>query len=235
MGAVFDLDIPPNLKLVLLAYADRAWHDGTNVFPSADWIAAKTSYSVRSVKRIARELEQAGLLIPDGRGPRGTRKWRIPIEGGVILTPLFPRRGVTPTSRGAKSNTEGVSSDAEGVTPATPDSLLDSSLDSSEETLSRFSKNDKTPLAQVIAELLRIDNGDRGFYATPTDVFERVYGPLRMRSIEETDGGMLVKLTHPDPDLLSDDRLWRPLDRAFAVVLDDLVEVVITKEDPDAE
>lgn len=105
MGAVFDLEIAPHQKLVLLAYADHAHHDGTSVFPAAALIAEKTSYSVRSVKRIARELEEDGYLIDDGRGPHGTRKWKIPFDQGrgVIvapqgneeLTPAYVGGGVT--------------------------------------------------------------------------------------------------------------------------------------------
>jgi len=97
----------------------------------------------------------------------------------------------------------------------------------------RFSKNDKTPLALARAELWRAHSGGK-LYSLPDPLFKQIYGRLQMQSIQETDNGIVITLTHPEPDeLLNDDRLWRPLERAFAVVLDDLVEIVITKGDPD--
>jgi hypothetical protein len=89
MAAVFDSSLPPNEKFVLLAYADHASDDGKRVYPAVDTIAKKTSYSARTVQRITRQLEEAGFLIPDGKGKKGTNRWRIPIDvGGVNLSPL---------------------------------------------------------------------------------------------------------------------------------------------------
>ena len=94
MGLVWDLDIPQNEKLVLLAYADHASHDGSNIYPAVKTIAKKTGYSERSVQVITRSIEDRGYLCSDGQGPKGTNKWRIPLHLGVIM-PI--------TSRGAES------------------------------------------------------------------------------------------------------------------------------------
>jgi len=89
MTAVFDSNLPPNEKFILLAYADHASDDGTRVYPAVDTIAKKTGYSKRTVQRITRQLEDAGFLIPDGKGKKGTNRWKIPLDmGGVNLSPL---------------------------------------------------------------------------------------------------------------------------------------------------
>ena len=87
-GMVWDLKVDKDEKLVMLAYADHADHNGFSIFPAVSTVAEKTGYSERSVQRITRILEEKGYLIPDGQGPKGTNKWRIPHEGGAILSPL---------------------------------------------------------------------------------------------------------------------------------------------------
>jgi DNA-binding IclR family transcriptional regulator len=86
MGLVFDSELSPNHKLVLLAYADHAKHDGTSIFPAIASIARKTSYSRRQVQRVTQELVEAGYLVADGHGPRGTNKYRIPLEALPLYT-----------------------------------------------------------------------------------------------------------------------------------------------------
>ena len=94
MGMVFDLEMDPERKFVLLAYADHADHDGGSIFPAVARIAKKTGYSERTVQRSTRTLEEEGYLVADGSGPHGTNKWCIPISGGEIRpTP----RGDSPT------------------------------------------------------------------------------------------------------------------------------------------
>lgn len=89
MGKVWDTDLPSNKKFVLLAYADHAHHDGTNIYPAIETIAEKTGYHERSVQRITRELEAEGYLVPDGQGPKGTNKWYIPYsDQGDKIAPL---------------------------------------------------------------------------------------------------------------------------------------------------
>ena len=229
MGAVFDLGISPNQKLVLLAYADHAHHDGTSIYPAADLVAEKTGYSVRSIKRIARELENAGLLIPDGRGPHGTRRWRIPFEGGVILTPLENARGDDPGVGGVKSSDEGVSSEARGVTPVSPEPSLDPSVKSSKNQ-DRFSKNDQTPFALAMAMVANSFGSD--LYTDPSPEFWKIFGPLEWRGI--SGDGAVVTLFHPDPEIITSDlHLIRPLLRAFAVVLGSRPEIQFWTEASD--
>jgi len=96
MGLVWDLDLEPNRKFVLLAYADHADHKGKNIFPAIQTIANKTNYHERSVQRITRELEDTGYLLPDGLGPNGTNKWALPLtEGGDKIAPVAKCQGDT--------------------------------------------------------------------------------------------------------------------------------------------
>src|SRR3990167_4651103 len=104
MTAVWDMDDgSPEERLVLLAYADHADDTGASIFPAVARVAKKTGLSERSVQRVTRRLEASGMLISDGAGPKGTRRWRIPLPvGGDRLSPLTHKpEGVTPvTPRG---------------------------------------------------------------------------------------------------------------------------------------
>lgn len=108
MAAVWKLKQKPGLKFVLLALADHADHEGNGIYPAVDTIAQKTGYSRREVQRAQRELQRAGLLIPDGTGIKGTNRWRIPIgEGGDILTPCQDGTGDKQNAGGMKESHPG--------------------------------------------------------------------------------------------------------------------------------
>ena len=62
-GRVWDLDLPHNKRLVLLAMADHADHEGRNIYPSTDLIAWKTGYSFRQVQRVIDTLIVDGILV----------------------------------------------------------------------------------------------------------------------------------------------------------------------------
>lgn len=83
MGQVFDLDLPPNEKFVLIAYYDHAAHNGRDIFPAIGLVASKTGYSEREVQRVTRMLESNRFLIADGIGPHGVHKWRAPVKKTV--------------------------------------------------------------------------------------------------------------------------------------------------------
>ena len=82
MGKVWDADLPPNLKLVLLAYADAAEHDGTEIWPGHERLASMTGYSRSQVERNTRDLVERGVLVRVEKGHRGRRAtFLIPLEG----------------------------------------------------------------------------------------------------------------------------------------------------------
>jgi hypothetical protein len=86
---VWDLELGRDEKLILLAYADCADHDGGSIFPAISTVAKKTGYSQRSVQRHTRSLEKKGYLISEGYGAgrSKTNRWHIPIQDGAIRCP----------------------------------------------------------------------------------------------------------------------------------------------------
>lgn len=105
MAAVWEMDLAPEEKYVLLCYADHADHDGGSIYPAVAKIAKKTGYSERTVQRITRHLETNGQLIQDGSGPKGTNRWRMPMGGGDKMSPPISG-GDTIVAGGVTSMTE---------------------------------------------------------------------------------------------------------------------------------
>jgi len=136
MGRVWDSDLRSTEKFVLLAYADHASHDGTNIFPAIESMVEKTGFSERTVQSATRELEGKGWLIPDGKGPKGTSKWKIPMKAKKELHPAGAAPPQLNRKRGA-ANSEKMESPAPEplLTVKEPslklrDSLLSDSADS---------------------------------------------------------------------------------------------------------
>jgi hypothetical protein len=96
MGAVFDADLEPHLKLVLLAYADRASHDGGGVYPSNGLVAWQTGYSSRQIQRHKRTLLDLGILELVGQKQMGPHLWLPEYQVIVEKLPTRPAWGVTP-------------------------------------------------------------------------------------------------------------------------------------------
>jgi hypothetical protein len=87
-------DFKPGHKYVLIAYADHADQQGENIYPAVATIAKKTGYEERSVQRLTHELEEMGVLVQNGTGPRGTNRWNIPFSrGGDKISPLTKFQG----------------------------------------------------------------------------------------------------------------------------------------------
>jgi hypothetical protein len=74
-----------NARLVLLAIADNAGHDGRDAWPSQETLARKCRVSVRTVRRAIKELVDLGELevqkyagpVVDGRDGRRTHRYVI--------------------------------------------------------------------------------------------------------------------------------------------------------------
>jgi hypothetical protein len=90
MGKVWELDLPHQEILVLLALADHADHLGRHVRPSLALIAWKTNYSKRQVIRIIQSLETKKLLrIHRAGGGRGrATEYTLHLENGVRKSPF---------------------------------------------------------------------------------------------------------------------------------------------------
>jgi hypothetical protein len=86
MGKVWDMDLPPGEKLVLLALADHADHNGNNAYPGNDLLAKKTGLSTRQVRRILDDLESRAIVKKSsggvGRGKKAN--YEIITEKGTL-------------------------------------------------------------------------------------------------------------------------------------------------------
>lgn len=90
MGKVWDLDLPHNKLIVLLAMADHADHEGNNVFPSQGLIAWKTGYSIDQVRRIQRALVNDKLLKVESSAPGKPIKYSIDLTMGKLKPAYTP-------------------------------------------------------------------------------------------------------------------------------------------------
>lgn len=73
MAIVWELDLPPGEKLVLLALADQANDAGTQCWPSVETIARRSGQGVRTVRRALASLETQGHLTRDHRTGTSTQ------------------------------------------------------------------------------------------------------------------------------------------------------------------
>ena len=129
-------------RLVLLAVADHAKHDGSGAWPSLATICAMTRFTERNVRYLLRRLEELGeLAIEVGTGPRGTNMYHLTLPGwnpeqeepeGAKIAPakIAPPRQ-NRAAGGAKFSRGGAKSRREGGQPIAPDPSLDPSVDPS--------------------------------------------------------------------------------------------------------
>lgn len=103
MTLVWELDLPPGEKLVLLALADQANDNGAQCWPSVDTIARRSGQGERTVRRALASLETKGHLTRDHRDGTST-KYRVhPCQIGTPAkkTPL-PKTTKTPAKLAPK-------------------------------------------------------------------------------------------------------------------------------------
>lgn len=86
-GKVWELELDPIDKLVLLALSDHADHEGNNVRPGNDLLCAKTGLTQPTVTAKIKRLTEAGILDPQtGKTGRGN------IREFSIVTDHIPRK-----------------------------------------------------------------------------------------------------------------------------------------------
>ena len=118
MGRVWDADLPPNLKMVLLAYADAAEHDGTEVWPGWDVVSIMTSYSIPTVGRLTAELLTIGVLVQVAAGHTGRRaKYLIDLNHPILRV---YQDDIQSESESLSNDAESLSNDAESLSPVIP-------------------------------------------------------------------------------------------------------------------
>lgn len=99
MGQVFDYELSASERLVMLALADHADHNGENAFPSVDLLAWKTSMTERGVRGILQRLHKRGALVEQRRpGYHRPRTYRIVLAALPAKAPRLPREKEEPAS-----------------------------------------------------------------------------------------------------------------------------------------
>lgn len=103
MSAVWDIELAPGEKLVLLALADQANDDGRQCWPSVETIAHRSGQGVRTVRRALESLETKGHLTRHHRDGTSTQYHVHPCQNGspVKSAPL-PKTTRTPAKLAPK-------------------------------------------------------------------------------------------------------------------------------------
>lgn len=121
MAQVFDLKLPPTDKLVLLALADHADHEGGRIYPSVELLARKASVDRRTVQRVLRRAETAGMLIlvADAENHR-PREYRLDCsQADLFRGDITPPRHTAAPAMSASDQRSGAAMDASrgGIVP----------------------------------------------------------------------------------------------------------------------
>lgn len=159
MGKVWDLELPHNQLLVLLALADHADHEGNNVYPSLGLVAWKTGYSEQQVRRVMRQLEKVGILTVVARKPGKSTHYKISVEAGKQKLP----RVITPSKMSGVSKSNPLHSgttDPLHFEGATPDMLSAKNDDepSLEPSLEPLAQTPFVAMKNAIAKVFQWDN-----------------------------------------------------------------------------
>ncbi len=83
-GQVWELDLPPTDKLVLLALADHADHEGKNIRPGNELLCAKTGLSQQRVTQAIANFVKLGVLLPVNRKTGRTHKREFTLNTNPI-------------------------------------------------------------------------------------------------------------------------------------------------------
>lgn len=130
MSRIWRYQWRPNELIVLLALADFADDDGSNVFPSMAYLAWKTGYQVRNVKRIVSSLRERRILrVVEPASRHRPVHYRIDLTHAVRKQPF--ERG----NQGGQDDTpeaaRGVPNGQSGVHASTPKPSVEPSEKSS--------------------------------------------------------------------------------------------------------
>lgn len=91
-------------KFIATVYADHAWEDGSHAYPAVETVAKITGFSDRTIQRYLRLLEKT-LLTLDGKGPRGTNRYKFTLretKGGSIGLVTKGGDSLTPPAKAEK-------------------------------------------------------------------------------------------------------------------------------------
>lgn len=115
MALVWELDLPPGEKLVLLALADQANDEGRQCWPSVETIAHRSGQGIRTVRRALASLEDAGHLTRNHRDGTSSQYHVHPGQNGspAKSAPL-PKTTKTPAKlapKPSRTTSNGLSDD----------------------------------------------------------------------------------------------------------------------------
>lgn len=94
-AAIWQLKLPPTMKMVLLRLGDYVNREGTSAWPSVELLAHECSINRRTVQRSLRDLEAAGLIVAqtETRGYYRSVVYELHPERGDKLPPLTRTEG----------------------------------------------------------------------------------------------------------------------------------------------
>lgn len=142
MALVWELDLEPREKIILLAYADHADDDGDNVYPSLRRVAWKTGYSVDTVRRVSRKLKDKlhlMELVERGHGRGHTHRYRLTLAKGSKLQPFNVK------ASGGEKVADGPKKVADGPTKGSRAMLPEPSIEPSIEPSDTAAESDDSP------------------------------------------------------------------------------------------
>lgn len=165
MGRVWDLKLTPAKREVLLAYADHADHEGGSIEIGVPYIAWKTDYSERHVRRITNALIADGLLVVDERRPAKPFICHIDYDAGV-MKPAFVSRDARKDSDKMspleKVNPDKMSEDGN----QTPDKMSESESQTSDMTREEEKRDSDIASAKTVSKTYK----DKRIITTTVDI-----------------------------------------------------------------
>jgi hypothetical protein len=170
MSQVWELELPHNEKLVLLALTDHA-NDNGFCYPSIARVAWKCDYDRRTIQRIIRRLQGRGIVtIAEPATPTRTPTYRVclddipvkaPFEGGGNMTPPPHEGGRQDGAEGAAKRTGGAAPQSEGGGADDALTVSESSRESSKKQNLGASAQKKTEEPCYYCDSPMLDEGDQ--------------------------------------------------------------------------
>lgn len=210
-----DIEFRPSHKFVLVAYADHADHNGKNIWPAIHTIHLKTGLDERTVQRITHDLQKIGLLIEDGKGPRGTNRWALPFsENADKLTPKGG--GITPPVKVSGDKSDNSSGDIPSGDIPSGVTVTPELKELNKEELINIS-NDYFNVWETLKETIRVQFPKAKFntWIVPTEAvsfenktlvvmtkndFARNWLEINLRDMAQVELGVYVKFVIPEPE-----------------------------------
>ena len=140
---IWNTDMKPSQRFVMLALVDYADDNGQNIYPSIETLSRKTGYSERNVQRILKSLEDEGLILIVGRSKYGT------IRITLNLPAIQERKAVeddTPTDDNLSQINDKMSQSYDKMSP---DPLLNPLINPLLDTVNTHTRNENFENAEI--------------------------------------------------------------------------------------